>query len=64
MSKGYREDGAERFKSITNRLDGTRPTLANMFTFNDELSLAIDVQGFSHKDRATLGEIFVFVLFL
>ena len=36
------------------RDDGSRPTLANMFTFNDLLSNTIDVQGFSHQSREKL----------
>ena len=38
------------------RLDGSRPTLANMFTFGDLLSNTIDVQGFSHQSRAKLEQ--------
>ena len=37
-------------------LDGSRPTLANMFTFGDLLSDTIDVQGFSHQSRAKLKQ--------
>ena len=36
------------------RLDGSRPTLANMFSFGDLLSNTIDVQGFSHQSRTKL----------
>lgn len=35
-------------------MDGSRPVLANMFTFNDLLSKTIDVQGFSHQSRGKL----------
>jgi len=46
------EDGGPRFQAATKELDlSTRPTLANMFTYNDLLSKTIDVQGFSHKNR-------------
>ena len=38
------------------RLDGSRPTLANMFSFGDLLSNTIDVQGFSHQSRAKLEQ--------
>ena len=34
---------------VTYEMDGSRPTLANMFTFGDLLSKTIDVQGFSHQ---------------
>ena len=36
------------------RYDGSRPTLANMFTFGDLLSDTVDVQGFSHQPREKL----------
>ena len=38
------QDGGPRFQKATYELDGTRPTLANMFTFGDLLSNTIDVQ--------------------
>ena len=38
------------------RLDGSRPTLANMFSFGDLLSNTIDVQGFSHQSRTKLEQ--------
>ena len=52
--EGDREAGGPRFREIAYRYDGTRPTLANMFTFGDLLSETIDVQGFSHESRAQL----------
>jgi len=52
--EGEHEAGGPRFSEIANSLDGTRPTLANMFTFNDLLSNTVDVQGFSHQSRAKL----------
>lgn len=42
--EGTREKGGPRFQEITKEFDGTRPTLGNMFTFNDLLSHTIDVQ--------------------
>ena len=36
--EGTREKGGPRFQEITKEFDGTRPTLGNMFTFNDLLS--------------------------
>jgi beta-galactosidase/beta-glucuronidase len=45
------QQGGPRFQAATYELDGTRPTLGNMFTFNDLLSKTIDVQGFSHQSR-------------
>ena len=47
--------GGPRFKEISTHFDGTRPVLANMFTFNDLLSNTIDVQGFSHQSRDKLN---------
>mmetsp|Transcript_74736 Transcript_74736/g.167608 ORF Transcript_74736/g.167608 Transcript_74736/m.167608 type:complete len:905 (-) Transcript_74736:54-2768(-) len=52
--EGSHEAGGPRFQEISYKYDGTRPTLANMFTFGDLLSNTIDVQGFSHKTRETL----------
>jgi hypothetical protein len=52
--EGTQEEGGPRFREIAYDYDGTRPTLANMFTFNDLLSKTIDVQGFSHRDRQNL----------
>jgi hypothetical protein len=49
--EGSRETGGPRFQDIARKYDGTRATLANMFTFNDLLSHTIDVQGFSHQNR-------------
>ena len=46
--------GGPRFQAISDKYDGTRPTLANMFTFNDLLSHTIDIQGFSHQSRQKL----------
>lgn len=48
----FQQEGGPRFQKATYELDGSRPTLANMFTYNDLLSKTIDVQGFSHKNRA------------
>jgi hypothetical protein len=48
------EAGGPRFADVTARLDGSRPTLANMFTFGDLLSRTVDVQGFSHQSREKL----------
>jgi len=52
--EGDREAGGPRFREISYRYDGSRPTLANMFTFADLLSDTIDVQGFSHQSRQKL----------
>lgn len=43
------EEAGPPFQKIADAVDGTRPTLANMFTYNDLLSDTIDVQGFSHR---------------
>jgi len=42
--EGSHEQGGPAFQAIAQAYDGTRPTLANMFTFNDLLSNTIDVQ--------------------
>jgi beta-galactosidase/beta-glucuronidase len=52
--EGTHEQGGPSFQAVTTMLDGTRPTLANMFTFNDLLSNTVDVQGFSHSKREKL----------
>lgn len=52
--EGADEAGGPRFQEIAYRYDGSRPTLANMFTFGDLLSNTIDVQGFSHESREQL----------
>ena len=52
--EGNHETGGPPFKQITTEFDGSRPVLANMFTFNDLLSKTIDVQGFSHQSRQKL----------
>ena len=52
--EGSHETGGPRFQAISQKYDGTRPTLANMFTFGDLLSNTIDVQGFSHQSRDKL----------
>ena len=52
--EGMHEKGGPRFYDITYKYDGSRPTLANMFTFGDLLSNTIDVQGFSHQTRDKL----------
>ena len=49
--EGEHEAGGPSFREIAYEFDGSRPTLANMFTFGDLLSNTIDVQGFSHQDR-------------
>lgn len=54
--EGEHEAGGPAFQAVTDKLDGSRPTLANMFTFHDLLSDTIDVQGFSHRDRKTLEQ--------
>ena len=54
--EGTHEKGGPAFQAITEKYDGTRPTLANMFTFNDLLSNTVDVQGFSHQGRDKLDE--------
>ena len=54
--EGTHENGGPRFQAITEMYDGTRPTLANMFTFADLLSDTIDVQGFSHQSRDKLEQ--------
>eukprot|EP00040_Diaphanoeca_grandis_P001426 m.18499 g.18499 ORF g.18499 m.18499 type:complete len:1036 (+) comp12050_c0_seq1:272-3379(+) len=52
--EGSQENGGPRFYDVAYEYDGSRPTLANMFTFNDLLSKTIDVQGFSHQSRSKL----------
>ena len=52
--EGSHETGGPRFREISYKYDGSRPTLANMFTFGDLLSNTIDVQGFSHQSRTKL----------
>ena len=52
--EGSHEEGGPRFREIAYRFDGSRPTLATVFTFGDLLSETIDVQGFSHQTRAKL----------
>ena len=47
--EGEHEAGGPSFREIAYEFDGSRPTLANMFTFGDLLSNTIDVQGFSHQ---------------
>ena len=54
--EGDHEAGGPAFQSVATTLDGSRPTLANMFTFHDLLSDTIDVQGFSHRHRDTLDK--------
>ena len=54
--EGDNENGGPAFQAITQKFDSTRPTLANMFTFNDLLSNTIDIQGFSHKNRKKLDD--------
>eukprot|EP00730_Choanoeca_flexa_P006129 TRINITY_DN12089_c0_g1_i2.p1 TRINITY_DN12089_c0_g1~~TRINITY_DN12089_c0_g1_i2.p1 ORF type:complete len:1061 (+),score=193.83 TRINITY_DN12089_c0_g1_i2:86-3268(+) len=55
--EGDHETAGPAFRAITYAVDGSRPTLGNMFSYNDMLSNLTDVQGFSHKDR-TLFERF------
>jgi beta-galactosidase/beta-glucuronidase len=43
--EGSHEKGGPAFQAISEQFDGSRPTLANMFTFGDLLSNTIDVQG-------------------
>jgi len=52
--EGKHEAGGPAFQAISQEFDGSRPTLANMFTFADLLSDTIDVQGFSHQSREKL----------
>lgn len=52
--EGSHETGGPPFQAVAEKYDGTRPTLANMFTYNDLLSNTIDVQGFSHQSRDKL----------
>ncbi|CAB9511983.1 galactosidase BoGH2A [Seminavis robusta] len=54
--EGEHEKGGPPFQAIASQFDGTRPTLANMFTFNDLLSNTVDVQGFSHQHRDKLDD--------
>ncbi len=54
--EGENQKGGPAFQETTYKHDGTRPTLANMFTFNDLLSNLIDVQGFSHQSREHLDD--------
>jgi hypothetical protein len=56
MCEGDNEKGGPAFQEVTQKHDGTRPTLANMFTFNDLLSKTVDIQGFSHRSRKNLDE--------
>ena len=42
--EGAHEAGGPAFRDVAYHLDGSRPTLANMFTFGDLLSNTIDVQ--------------------
>jgi hypothetical protein len=50
--EGSNEAGGPSFQQITYEYDGSRPTLANMFTYGDLLGNTIDVQGFSHQSRS------------
>ena len=54
--EGDQENGGPAFREVAYKYDGSRPTLANMFTFNDLLSKTIDVQGFSHQSRQKLDD--------
>lgn len=54
--EGDHEKGGPAFQAISQEFDGTRPTLANMFTFGDLLSNTVDVQGFSHQSRKQLDD--------
>lgn len=54
--EGKHEKGGPAFQAVATKYDGTRPTLANMFTFNDLLSNTVDVQGFSHQLRDKLDD--------
>ena len=45
---GCGSDGAPEFRNITEKYDGTRPTLGNRFG-NQEMDATTDVEGFSHK---------------
>lgn len=54
--EGENQKGGPAFQDITHQLDGTRPTLANMFTYGDLLSNLVDVQGFSHESRQQLDD--------
>lgn len=54
--EGDNEVAGPAFQEAVEKFDGTRPTLANMWTFNDLLSKTIDVQGFSHESREHLDE--------
>jgi hypothetical protein len=54
--EGDHEAGAPAFQDVAVLYDGTRPTLANMFSFNDLLSDTINIQGFSHRSREKLDE--------
>eukprot|EP00045_Choanoeca_perplexa_P008351 m.77287 g.77287 ORF g.77287 m.77287 type:complete len:778 (+) comp14460_c0_seq2:940-3273(+) len=50
--EGSHETAGPAFKAITYAMDGSRPTLGNMFSYDDSLSKLIDVQGFSHRDES------------
>ena len=52
--EGQYEAAGPPFQAAATKHDGTRPTLANMFTYGDALSRVIDVQGFSHQERQAL----------
>ncbi|KAG7359270.1 beta-galactosidase [Nitzschia inconspicua] len=54
--EGDHEAGGPAFQNVTDTFDGTRPTLANMFSFNDLLSNTVTIQGFSHQSREKLDE--------
>ena len=45
---GCGSDGAPEFRNITEKYDGTRPTLGNRFG-NQGMDNTTDVEGFSHK---------------
>jgi hypothetical protein len=54
--EGSHETGGPAFQAITQKYDGSRPALANMFTFNDLLSKTADIQGFSHQSCKMLDQ--------
>lgn len=54
--RGSHQNGGPAFQAVTEQFDGTRPTLANMMTFNDLLSHTVDVQGLSHPRRRLLDD--------
>ena len=62
--EGSHEAGGPAFRDVAYRLDGSRPTLANMFTFGDLLSNTIDVQARSRTPCYSLAAPYSLLLLL